>query len=125
MTKFNPDFWEITLSAESWERFSTEDRIWHQEPEDVAARHARIERAQAFAPTDRSVMEEVLTDRQREIALLYFVEQFNQREIAERLKISQQSVSEHLYGKCRNGHTAGGLLPKLRKACAARGIRWE
>jgi RNA polymerase sigma factor (sigma-70 family) len=125
MTKFNPDFWEITISAESWERFSTKDRLWHQEPEDVAARHERMERAEAFWPRIRAVMEEVLTERQREVAMLYFFERLNQRQVAERMGISQQAVSEHLYGKCRNGHTVGGLLSKLRKACAVRGVRWE
>jgi RNA polymerase sigma factor (sigma-70 family) len=125
MTKFNPDFWEITISAESWARFSTENRLWNESNEDAAARHARAERAESFWPVVRAVMEEVLTERQREVAMLYFFERLNQRQIGERLGISQQAVGEHLHGKCRNGHMSGGILPKLRKACAARGVRWE
>lgn len=61
-------------------------------------------------------------DRQREVVLLYFIEELNQRQIAERLGIAQQSVSEHLYGKIRNGRAVGGALRKLRKACATQGL---
>jgi RNA polymerase sigma factor (sigma-70 family) len=125
MTKFNPGFWEITISAESWARFSTEDRLWHEANQNAGARHERAERAKAFWPAVQAVMNQVLTERQREVAMLHFFEQLNQRQIGERLGISQQSVGEHLYGKCRNGHTTGGILPKLRKACAACSVRWE
>ena len=48
----------------------------------------------------------------------------NQREIAEQLDVSQLAVSEHLYGKRRNGKVVGGALRKLRKVCAQRGIEW-
>ena len=53
-----------------------------------------------------------------------FFGQMNQREIAERLDVSQQAVSEHLYGKRRNGKVVGGALRKLTKVCAAQGIEW-
>jgi len=55
---------------------------------------------------------------------LYFLRELNQSQVAERLGISQQSVSEHLYGKLRNGRVVGGAIRKLRRACAKRGIRW-
>ena len=71
-----------------------------------------------------SIMQEVLTDRQCEVVRLYFFEQINQREIAELLDVSQQVVSEHLYGKRRNGKVVGGALRKLRKVCAQQGIVW-
>jgi RNA polymerase sigma factor (sigma-70 family) len=122
MAKFNPDFWEVTLAAESWQRFSETDRLWHERPEDVAERHDRLDRARELWPRVRRLMEDVLTDRQREVVLLYFVEERNQRQIAERLGITQQSVSEHLYGKMRNGRAVGGALRKLRKACARQGL---
>ena len=125
MTKFNPDFWEVTVSAESWKRFSVEDGLWYEADDDVAARHRRAERASAFWPAVRALIDEVLTERQRRVVLLYFIEELNQRQIAERLGITQQSVSEHLYGKVRNGHAVGGALRKLRKAAAERDIRWE
>jgi RNA polymerase sigma factor (sigma-70 family) len=125
MSKFNPDFWETTIASASWGKFRLEDGLWYEHPDDAAERHERAERAEALLPAVREVMEKALSERQREIATLYFFEHLNQREIAERLGITQQSVSEHLYGKVRNGHAIGGALRKLRKACAKRGIRWE
>ena len=125
MTKFNPDFWEITLAAENWERFAGEDALWHESAEDARARQHSRARADALWPEIREIIDEVLTERQREIVLLYYVEGLNQRQIAKRLDIAQQSVSEHLFGKARDGRTVGGALRKLRKVCAHRGVRWE
>jgi len=122
MAKFNPDFWEVTLASESWQRFAEADRLWYAQPQDVAQRHARLARTRRLWPRIRQLMEEILTDRQREVVLLYFIEELNQRQIAERLGVSQQSVSERLYGKIRNGRAVGGALRKLRKACARRGL---
>ena len=87
--------------------------------------HERAERARAFWPQVRPVLDEVLTDRQHEVVRLYFFARLNQRQIAEQLGISQQTVSEHLYGKVRNGRAVGGAIRKLRKACAKRGLRWD
>jgi RNA polymerase sigma factor (sigma-70 family) len=125
MTKFNPDFWEVTISEESWGRFSTEDGLYYEGPGDADRRRERADRAEALWPEIRAVMGEVLTARQREVVTLYFFDELNQRQISERLGISQQSVGERLYGKVRNGRAVGGALRKLRKACAERGIRWE
>lgn len=125
MSKFNPDFWEVTISEESWRKFSTEDRLFYEEPGEAERRHKREERAKALWPTIRAIIDEVLTARQREVVYLYFFEALNQRQIAEKLGISQQSVSERLYGKVRNGRAVGGAMRKLRKACLKRGVRWE
>jgi RNA polymerase sigma factor (sigma-70 family) len=125
MPKFNPDFWEVTISEERWQHFSTQDHLYYEEPAEAERRQERSERLEALWPEIRRVMDEVLTIRQREIVRLYFVEELNQRQIAERLGISQQSVSEHLYGKVGSGRAAGGALRKLRRACAKRGLRFE
>jgi RNA polymerase sigma factor (sigma-70 family) len=125
MTKFNPDFWEVTISEESWRQFSTEEHLYYEAPEDAEERRARAARAEAMWPEIRALMEHVLTPRQTEVTTLYFMAQLNQRQIGERLGISQQAVCEHLYGKLRNGHAVGGALRKLRKACAERGLCWE
>ena len=29
MISFNPDFWEITIAADGWQRYSAEDGLWH------------------------------------------------------------------------------------------------
>jgi RNA polymerase sigma factor (sigma-70 family) len=125
MAKFNPDFWEVTISEESWEQFALEDGLYYESPDEVEKRQKRAERTEALWPIVRSIMDEVLTARQREVLSLYFFEGLNQQEIAEKLSISQQSVSEHLYGKNRNGRVVGGALRKLRKACVKRGVRWD
>ena len=44
---------------------------------------------------------------------------------AQRLGIAQQSASEHLYGKMRNGRAGGGAIRKLRKACARHGLSFN
>jgi RNA polymerase sigma factor (sigma-70 family) len=125
MSRFNPDFWEVTVSRETWRRFSTEDHLYYESPGEAESRRRLAERAAAVWPEIRRLMEEALTSRQREVVDLYFLQGLNQRQIAERLGISQQSVSEHLYGKVRSGRAVGGALRKLRRACAKRGVRWE
>ena len=125
MTRFNPDFWEVTISQESWRRFSNEDHPYYEDPDEAVARRARADRARDLLSELRAIIDEALTLRQREVVSLHFFEKLNQREIAERLGIAQQSVSEHLYGKTRNGRSVGGALRKLRKACLKRGVRWD
>jgi hypothetical protein len=64
-----------------------------------------------------------LTARQRQIVELHFFRGFDQPQVAEILGISQQAVSEHLFGKrCGEGRI-GGILPKLRKLCVRVGIK--
>ena len=124
MTYFNPDFWEVTLSEDRWKQFADEDHPFYEAPDDVEARQVRAEQARQMLPEVQAIIDAVLTDRQAEVGRLYFFEQLNQRQIGERLGISQQGVSEHLYGKVRNGKSVGGALRKLRKACAKRGGSW-
>ena len=78
-----------------------------------------------LGPALRDILDEVLTPRQKEIVRMYFFEGLNQSQIAQRLGVTQQSVSEHLYGKIRAGRSVGGAIRKLRKACASKGLRWE
>lgn len=123
-SRSNPDFWEVTLSDAGWRRFTTQDYPYYESDEDLEDRHARDDQAQAMRRELEMVIAEVLTDRQREVVELYFFEAMNQRQIGKELGISQQVVSEHLYGKQRDGKAEGGALKKLRKMCAARGISW-
>jgi len=125
MTKFNPDFWETTLEPDGWERLSTEDGLWSQGRDESPASGHLAARARALWSDVQPIMAEVLTVRQHEVVRLYFLQALNQRQIGQRLGISQQAVSEHLYGKVRNGRAVGGALRKLRKACIRRGVRWE
>ena len=124
MSKFNPDFWEVTVSQEKWGQFSNQDHPYYEDAEDLERRHTRSDRARELLPELQAIVMEVLTERQREVVTLYFFGELNQRQIAAQLGVSQQAVSEHLYGKVRNGRAAGGALRKLRKACAKRGVQW-
>jgi len=125
MAKFNPNFWEVTISQESWERFSTEDGLHFESPEDAERRCKREYHARILSPELRIILNKVLTPRQHDIVLMYFFESMNQGQISEQLGITQQSVSEHLHGKMRNGGAVGGAIRKLRKAWAAKGLKWE
>ena len=125
MSKFNPDFWEVTLSEAGWQRFTTQDHPYFEKDEDLDVRHEWDERARDMRGELEAVIAEVLTDRQRSVVELHFFGQMNQRQIGEKLGISQQAVGQHLYGKLRNGKSVGGALRKLRKVCAQRGISWR
>jgi len=125
MVRFNPDFWEVTISHESWEKFSEEDALGYEPAGEAERRRSREASALSRGPELLAILCDVLTPRQREVVLMYFYEGANQRQIAERLGVTQQSVSEHLYGKVRSGRAVGGAIRKLRKACSERGLRWE
>jgi predicted transcriptional regulator len=56
-----------------------------------------------------------LTERQRQITQLYFEFQLNEDKIARMLNISQPTVSQHIFGKKRNGKKVGGSIRKIRK----------
>lgn len=69
-------------------------------------------------PLVEKLIHKYLTPRQREIVQLYFFQQMTVYEISEQLGISVPSVSQHLFGKSRNGKIIGGAIPKLRKKLA-------
>jgi DNA-directed RNA polymerase specialized sigma24 family protein len=123
-------------------------RGWRTEPEDQAhdehrahawwsARVGRVAAASAEGdarvagdraavraswPIVERLIAERLTERQREILELVFFHGLDQPTVALLLGISQQAVSEHLYGKRRGDLRIGGIIPKLRKLCAREGI---
>ena len=124
MTDFNPDFWEVTLASERWDRFAQEDAPWHESLAEGEVRQQRSERARRLRRALEALIDEVLTERQREVVKLYYFSELNQRQIAEVLGTSQQAVSERLYGKVRNGRAVGGAMRKMKAACLERGISW-
>jgi DNA-directed RNA polymerase specialized sigma24 family protein len=76
----------------------------------------------ALWPVIERLIAERLTQRQREILELAFFRGHDQPTVALLLGISQQAVSEHLYGKRRGDQRIGGIIPKLRKLCAREGV---
>ena len=70
----------------------------------------------------RDLVATKLTARQREVVELSYVDGLTQAEIAERLGISQQVVSKHLFGVVRDGRRIGGAIRRLRQLCEEHGI---
>jgi DNA-directed RNA polymerase specialized sigma subunit len=66
----------------------------------------------------RDAVENVLTDKQREVVEAYFFEGLSQGEIARRLGVTQQVVQKRIFGDPRGGRAVGGALRKLREALA-------
>ncbi len=99
------------LSAQRWQRMAAPAC-----DEPVAAR------VSALWSRVRALIDSELTERQRQVLELYFLKGLDQAAVATLLGLTQQSVSEHLFGKARNGRQVGGLVRKLRKLCDKRGI---
>ena len=123
MGMFNPDFWEISVQRSQMEAFANEDALWRKfEPTEDASRSRDRNRE-----TLQQVLELIrteLTARQRQVIQLYYLVGITENEVAQRLMIPQQVVSQHLHGILRNGNRVGGAVPKLRKLCKKRGITW-
>ena len=113
--EFNPDFWEVPVEWQDLCRFSEQQGLWHETLAEAEQRLHPRSRVNDVMRVIRKLMDEVLTERQRDIVCLYFFEQKTQYEVAELLGISVSSVSQHLFGKRRAGTLIGGAIPKLRK----------
>ena len=104
--------------ARTWLRSLPDARREQRDDDLDAAAHRRRQQARAARDRVARLVSEHLTERQREIVELIFFRGLDQPTVAQLLGISQQSVSEHLYGKRRGEERIGGIIPKLRKLCA-------
>ena len=120
--RFNPDFWEVPVEQDVLSRFSEQQSPWHETPDDTERRLHLRDHTERAAPLLHKLIDEVLTDRQRQVVRLYFFEQHTQREVAALLGISTASVSQHLFGKRRAGTLVGGAIPRLRKELMRHGV---
>ena len=66
------------------------------------------------------VISKGLTARQREVIDLYFRQQHTQARTAQKLGITQPTVSQHLNGKMRDGKKVGGAIRRIRKSLGHR-----
>ena len=96
------------------------DRAWRDLPAETDA--PATPASDVLWERVRSLIELHLTERQRQVLELYYLRGLDQAGVATLLGISQQSVSEHLFGKSRHHRHVGGLVHKLRKLCARDGI---
>lgn len=97
-----------------WEEENEDDAEWKQALENFYSRVRPV--VVGLVTGDESV----LTDRQREVIVLHFFCQLPQQEVADRMNVSQSTVSRHLFGTSRNSKTVGGAIQKLRKLCCER-----
>ena len=123
MPKFNPDFWEVSVPPEYFDRFTNEDHLWYQPPNSKYARTYRAKRRKVLKQI-RQIIAKDLTTRQAECIQLYFYEGKTQEEIGKLLGISRRVVSQHLFGVTRNGKQIGGAINKIRKMCRKQGIEF-
>ena len=124
MLGFNPDFWEVTIDHNSWKSLTEKDSIFYREPPGIMRLEEKLKAARKLKPTLYRLIDEALSPPQKKVVELYFFAGLNQKQIAERINMSQQSVSECLNGKSRNGKKIGGAIRKLNKACLKEGIEW-
>lgn len=115
MAQFNADFWEIPAGTAYLENIPAERGLWFETEEDRERRYAMKEFFASVLPAVSGLIEEELTARQKEVLTLYFFDGKTQEDIADILKLSQSTVSRHLFGTVRNGKKVGGAIPKLQK----------
>jgi DNA-directed RNA polymerase specialized sigma24 family protein len=115
MSGFNADFWEIPTSSKYLENVPAESNPWFETEQDRERRYALQDFFQSVLPAVNKLIETHLTDRQRDVLRLYYFQGMTQVEIAEALKLTQSTVSRHLFGTTRNGKRVGGAIAKLRK----------
>jgi RNA polymerase sigma factor (sigma-70 family) len=124
MSKFNPDFWEIAIEHNQLESFANENSLWYKYNQSYPEREQREPKIRKMFQLINELIRKELTARQRQIVRLYYFEKLSEEEISQRLDISQQVISQHLFGIMRDGKRVGGAIPKLQKICKKRGIIW-
>ncbi|MGY8823370.1 MAG: sigma-70 family RNA polymerase sigma factor [Candidatus Latescibacterota bacterium] len=117
---FNPDFWEVRIDPEDLEQFSNEAGIWFNQMEQERTPHPAP--LQALLNPVMNIIDNGLTEKQRQVLLLYYMHQKTQEEVAEIMGISRRVVSQHLFGICRDGKRVGGAITKIRKLCRRQGL---
>jgi hypothetical protein len=116
MAQYNPDFWEVPTDITTLDRVSADKGLWFETEIDRERKYAMRDFFEQVAPAVEAIIDEELTDRQREVVKLYYFYGKTQEDIAEILALTQSTVSRHLFGTVRDGRKVGGALPKLRKA---------
>jgi hypothetical protein len=102
------------LSALAWRSLPVDTSATHHDPPPVVD--------SVLWRQVQTLISRNLTARQQQVLELYYLRGCDQATVAHLLGISQQSVSEHLFGKQRNRRQVGGVIPKLRKLCRREGI---
>ena len=98
------------------------DAIWHGTEEERECRYGKEDSRRNIIPLIMDIMENDLTEMQRNCIELHFLSKRTRVEVAQALGISDRVVTQHIYGICRRGKRIGGGIKKIRKICEKRGI---
>ncbi len=122
MSKFDTNFLEIGIDFEKLDKFSEEDAIWYETPEERERRYKKEDRKEQILPLIIDIIESELTEMQRDCIKMYFLNERTREDIANHLGISRRVVTQHIYGIVRNGKRIGGGIQKIRKICEKKSI---
>jgi len=122
VSKFDPRFWEIVFAPDEIDKFSEEDAIWCETEEERELRYEKEDKTREITPLIMEIIENDLTEMQRNCIKLHFLCKRTREEVAHTLGISRRVVAQHIYGIHRNGKRVGGGVKKIRKICQKRGI---
>jgi len=106
---------ETQFTPEQWACVPSTANPWHI-PEPDPGADDRLRTAEEIALVLHAIMVTALTQRQRQVMELYYLEGKTQVEVATALGITQATVSQHLKGKRRGRTHVGGAFRKIRKA---------
>ena len=122
VSKFDPRFWEVTFAPDQLDRFCEENAIWRETEAERQVRYENEEKRRKLTPLIMEIIENDLTEMQRNCIKLHFLCQRTREEVAYALGISRRVVTQHIYGIRRHGKRVGGGIKKIRKICEERGI---
>jgi DNA-directed RNA polymerase specialized sigma24 family protein len=114
---------QVHLKPDQWGSVPETARLWHEYNASPQERGVREKVLRQIVPILIDIISDELTARQRQVMELYFLEQQTEVAVAERLGITQPTVSQHLYGKMRGGKKVGGALGRIRKRLLARAAK--
>jgi DNA-directed RNA polymerase specialized sigma subunit len=120
--KFDPRFWEVAVAPERLDRISQERAIWYETEAERRFRYEKEDRKSKLVPLIMEIIENDLTDMQRNCIKLHILSERTREEVAYELGISRRVVTQHIYGIRRRGKRVGGGIKKIRKICERRGI---
>ena len=122
---YNSDFWEVRIDPNDLEQFPNESGAWFQTPDEALYERRAKARNTRVLPRLMELIRQDLTEKQFMILVLYYLHEKTQEEVAQIMGISRRTVSQHLFGICRNGKHVGGAIRKIRKLCRRRGIELQ
>jgi len=122
MSKFDPQFWEIGIEPELLDSFPEEKAIWHETEDEREQRYQKEDIKQQVLPVIIDIIENDLTDMQKNCIKMHFLHEKSRDEVADILGISRRVVTQHIYGIRRQGKRVGGGIEKIKKICQKRHI---